>query len=64
MGVIEMLKGRLDPNITKGWKDMNMLWLKAKTAKRGGGGGEGGETHSEGSGGGGLGSISAKEAQS
>lgn len=39
MGVIEMLKGRLDPNITKGWKDMNMLWLKAKTAKGGLGGG-------------------------
>lgn len=31
-GVIETLKARLDSNITKGWEDMNTLWLKAKAA--------------------------------
>lgn len=66
-GVIEMLKGSLDPNITKRWKDMNALWLKAKTA-RGGGGGRWAWNAFWGRwgwcGGGGLGSISAKEAPS
>lgn len=28
--VMEMLKGVLATNITKGWEDMNMFWLKAR----------------------------------
>lgn len=60
MRVMEMLKGVLAPNITKGWEDMNKLWLKdwkerehdkerkkkhlQRERERGDGEGEGGES--------------------